>query len=349
MTFENYKYKHMKNTIRISTLIFALLFVFACNNDNKFKIDTSDIQVDIKTKRFEKDLFQFKLDSADFYIDLYRNKYGDFFKFYNYQILKTGSSENINYPENLDMFIRYWEVEQIPHILDSAFADFDTEQLPEIKKAFQHYRYYFPEDTIPELYTFFSSFDYSVVTLDGIIGLGLDKYLGEKFHYLYDKVGWSSYQKRRMVKEMIPADIMHALAVADYPYEEENDNMLKRIIYEGKIQYFLNCMLPETPDTLKWRYTKKQLAWAKKYEKNIWSYIAQKKLLFSSDNNEIRKMTGDAPYTSAFTDASAPRAGTYVGYKIVEKYMENNKSLHLKDLMLEKDARKILQEAKYNP
>ncbi len=334
---------------KIILLISLVIFFASCKNNNNFDVDVSKIKVDIKVKHFEKDLFKFNIDSADFYVNLYRQKYGEFFKLFNYQITEIGSSEDKNYPENLDMFVRYWKTENIPHILDSAFADFDQKQIPEIQKAFQHYKYYFPEDTVPEIYTFFSSFGYSVVTLDGIVGLASDKYLGKKFYYLYDRVGWSNYQKRRMVKEMIPVDIMRAVAVADYPYDEEGDNMLKKMIYEGKIQYYLNCMLPDVADTLKWRYTVRQLVWAEKYENKIWSYIAEQKLLFSSDQTEIRKMTGDGPYTSAFTDVSAPRAGCFIGYKIVEKYMDNHKELTLKDLMEEKDERKILEEAKYNP
>ncbi len=331
-------------------LIFSIIIlVVSCKSKTKFDVDVSDINPEIKVKHFEKDLFKFRIDSTTYYLNLYRQKYGEFFKLFNYQITEMGSSEDPSYPENLATFVRFWKTEKVPEIIDSVFADFDSKQIPQIKKAFQHYKYYFPEDTVPDIYTFFSSFGYSVVTLDGAVGLALDKYLGKKFYYLYDKVGWSMYQKRRMIKEMIPVDIMRAVAVADYPYDEESDNMLKKMIYEGKIQYYLNCMLPETPDTLKWRYTARQMAWAQKYENKIWSYIAEQKLLFSSDQTEIRKMTGDGPYTSAFTDVSAPRAGSFIGYKIVEKYMDNNKDLSLKDLMEEKDARKILEGAKYNP
>ncbi len=338
----------MKRNLIFITIA-ALIAFASCKNNNDFKIDVSDIKVDIKVKHFEKDLFRFNPDSADFYVNLYRQKYGEFFKLFNYQITEIGSSEEEHYAENLDMFVRYWKTENIPHILDSAFADFNRKQVPEIQKAFQHYKYYFPQDTVPEIYTFFSSFGYSVVTLDGIAGLALDKYLGKKFYYFYDRVGWSNYQKRRMIKEMIPVDIMRAVAVAEYPYDEENGTtLLKKMIYEGKIQYFLNCMLPETPDTLKWRYTARQLAWAEKYENKIWSYIAEQKLLFTSDNMQIRKFTDDAPYTSVFTDVSAPRAGSFIGYKIVEKYMKNN-NLKLKELMEEKDERKILAGSKYNP
>ena len=93
----------------------------------------------------------------------------------------------------------------------------------------------------------------------------------------------------------------------------------------------------------------KQLAWAEKHEKRIWNYIAEQKLLFSTDKIEIRKFVGDGPYTSIFTDVSAPRAGAFVGFKIVDSFMDNNKGVTLKQLMEEADSRKILSGAKYNP
>ncbi|NPA44861.1 MAG: hypothetical protein GXO49_04940 [Chlorobi bacterium] len=339
----------MKNIFYISVLV--LLFASSCKNkNNKYDVDVSNINIKIKTKHFEKDLFKFNVDSSDFYINYYKQKYGEFFKLFNYQIVEMGSCEDPNYGKNLDLFVRYWKTEGMFDVLKKEFPNFDKEQLPKIEDAFKHYKYYFPNNYIPEIYTFFSSFGYSVVTLDSVMGVGIDKYLGWKNFNLYDKVGFSMYQKRRMTKEMIPVDLMRSIAESDYPFDNTNsDNFLDNIIYEGKMQYYLNCMLPNTADTLKWRYTEKQLSWAVKYETKIWNYIAEKRLLFSTDKNEIRKFVGDAPYTSIFADVSAPRAGAFIGFKIVENYMIKNPKISLKELMEEKDARKILAGAKYNP
>lgn len=337
----------MKKLILITLTV--ILFSSCKDNDN-YDVDISDVEVSINVKHFEKDLFKFTIDSSDHYLNLYRDTYGEFFKLFNFQIVEIGSSEHEKYPENLDMFVRYWNEEGLPEVLNKEFPNFETEQLPEIEKAFKYYKYYFPENLIPEIYTFFSSFGYSVVTIENIIGLALDKYLGKEYFHFYDKVGWSQYQKRRMIKEMIPVDLMRSVAESDHPFEmTDTDNLLDNIIYEGKIQYFLNCVLPETPDTLKWRYTAKQMSWAQRHEKRIWNYIADQQLLFTTDKLEIRKFTGDGPYTSIFTDVSAPRAGSYVGFKIVESYMKNNSNVSLKELMEDPDSRTMLAEAKYNP
>ncbi|MCF6364877.1 MAG: hypothetical protein L3J35_01615 [Bacteroidales bacterium] len=330
--------------------LLSAILISSCKNNSKYNVDISDINVEIKVMRFEKDLFKFNLDSADFYVNEYEQKYGEFFKLYNSQVIGTGDSEDEYYAQNLNEFLRYWKPKEINIIIENEFSDFEKDQLPVIEETFKYYKYYFPENHVPELITYFSSFGYSVVMLDSTVGLGLDKYLGLHNSDVYDKVGYSRYQKRRMIKEMIPVDIMRLMAESDYPYDpEESDNFLDNIIYEGKMQYYLNCMLPKTADTLKWRYTKKQLAWATKHEQKIWNYIAERKLLFSTDKLEIRKFTGEGPYTSVFTDISAPRAGAFIGYKIVESYMKHNFQTGLKELLEEKDARKILSGAKYSP
>jgi len=337
----------MKNILYFFLITFI---ISSCKETSKFDADISNIDVNIKTKHFEKDLFKFNEDSVNYYLNYYKKNYGEFFKLYNYQILEMGSSEDKNYSKNLNLFVRYWKNEGMFDVLKKEFPDFDKEELPKIKKAFKHYKFYFPENYIPEIYTYYSAFGYSIVTLDSIMGIGLDKYLGWKNFNLYDKVGFSMYQKRRMTKEMISVDLMRSIAESDYSIDNmASDNLLDNIIYEGKMQYYLNCMLPNTADTLKWRYTTKQLAWAVKYESKVWNYIAEKKMLFSTDKNEIRKLVGDGPYTSTFADVSAPRAGAFIGYKIVENYMIKNPKISLKNLLEEKDARKILAGAKYNP
>jgi len=340
----------LKMKKQVLIIIITLLILSSCNDNNKYIVNVSDINVEIRTKHFEQDLFKFKLDSSEYYINNYRQEYGEFFKIYNYQIIDMGSSEDEHYGKNLDLFVRYWKTEGIFDILKKEFSEFDKKQVPKIENALKHYKYYFPENHIPKFYTFFSSFGYSIITLDSLIGIGLDKYLGKHNFHLYDKVGFSLYQKRRMTKEMIPVDIMESVAKSDYPINKETNNtLLDNMIYEGKIQYYLNCMLPKTHDTLKFRYTTKQLAWANKHEKKVWNYIAEKKMIYTTDQNDIRKFVGDGPYTSVFTDVSAPRAGSYIGYKIVNSYMNKNSEISLKELMENNDGRKILSASKYNP
>ena len=148
---------------------------------------------------------------------------------------------------------------------------------------------------------------------------------------------------------MLPVDCMRAVAIGEFPYNDSLDNLLNQMVYEGKIQYFLDAMLPFTSDTLKFGYTRQQYEWADYNEDKMWSYLVSSKSLYSTDALIIRKMIGDAPFTSIFHNNSAPRAGAFLGWKIVHNYMEKNPGVTLNELMLNTDYQGILNNAEYKP
>lgn len=331
---------------QITLIAFAIFFIISCG-DNDFDLDVSDIELELNIKRFDKDLFKFNIDSAAYYISKFQNEYGEFYEIYNYKIIAIGSPAGRRYSDSLYYFLKYCKDENIKKEVSEKNPDINLLS-EKLTNAFKHYKYYFPEKKIPNIYTYISGFNQSVITSDSLIGISLDKYLGTE-NQLYNRLPFYNYQKRRMVPEMIPVDIVEAWTRAEFPYESDSDNMLDNMLYEGKIHYFINCMLPNLHDTIKWRYTTKQLNWANANEVNIWNYLTGAKLLFTTNLPEIKKYTGEGPFTVPFSKKSAPRAAVFTGYKIIKSYMDNHSKISLEMLMNEHDARKILSKAKYNP
>ncbi len=72
-------------------------------------------------------------------------------------------------------------------------------------------------------------------------------------------------------------------------------------------------------------------------------------LVFSTDKFTIRKLVGEAPFTSYFTNESPGRAAGWIGFRIVESYMMKNQGASLSNLMENTDIQDILEKAKYNP
>jgi hypothetical protein len=81
----------------------------------------------------------------------------------------------------------------------------------------------------------------------------------------------------------------------------------------------------------------------------MWTYLIENDLLFSTDNMIIRKLTGEAPFTSYFSNESPGQAAIWLGFRIVESYMKKNREVKLEDLMNNADIQAILDGAKYNP
>ncbi len=229
------------------------------------------------------------------------------------------------------------------------------ESLKELKKAltraFRFYKYHFPDETIPRVYSYVSGIDYimPVKYANGHMVIALDTYLGPDYPN-YDKIGLPKYQSQQMRPEKVPVDAMRILAEKHLAKASHiPENLLEHMIYQGKKQFFLDCMLPRTPDSLKISYTARQLSWMQENEGPVWAYKLDNELLYSTEHGVIQQFLRDAPFTSPFSRQSAPRTGVYLGWQIVREYMQRNPDVDLQELINESDAREILAGARYRP
>jgi len=340
--FKNYKF-----WLILTATVFAGLIVvwFVLRNRNPLDVNVSDIKLDVKLERFDKTLFNKRIPLAQ-RIQTLSEKYANFFEVFNYDIIAIGGPENRSYVTYLQTFLDDYAVRQAYHAADSVFSD--TRWLDEkLTDGFKHYKYYYKNDEIPRVVAFVAGFNHSVVTMEGFVGVGLDKYLGAGCH-LYPMMQIPEYACRQMTPERIPYDVMVALFQAKYPYDDTDENLLKRMIYEGKTLYFLDAMYPNDEDSLKHAYRKRDVQYCMQFERDMWTFMIDRKVLFSTDYLTIRNYCDDSPYTKDFGIESPPRAGCWIGYKIVKSYMEHNKAT-LTELMEENDYQKILNLSRYEP
>jgi uncharacterized protein YjaZ len=93
------------------------------------------------------------------------------------------------------------------------------------------------------------------------------------------------------------------------------------------------------------------MKWATDFESDTYAFFLENELLFETDYFKIQKYLAEAPFTPGLgtQNDSAPKLGSFIGWQIVKRYLEENTEIDLKQLMLEKDAQKILRLAKYRP
>ncbi len=325
-------------------LAVCLCCLHSCSK-NKFDVDITNIKVDLTINRLDLDLMANYPDTPD--VKTLQKKYDKFLDLYSKLVIEIGGADEPNYTNYLMQFNKYCKEYNIPTKVETKLGDLSSVKA-NLNKAFCYYKYYFPNKKIPAIYTFLSGFRMSVVTDDGILGIGLDKYLGADCE-LYSAQGIDKYKVRRMEPVVIPTDCMRAMATSEFPYVDSVNNLLNQIVYEGKVQYFLDAMLPFESDTVKFGYTKDQMDWAQYNEGKMWAHLIENQILFSTDELIIRKMVGDGPFTSLFANNSAPRAGAFLGWKIIHKYMKSHPDIDLNKLMLNNDYQGILNSAGYKP
>jgi len=331
----------------IPFLIIILTLFFSCKR-NTFDVDISDIKINLHLIRFDEQFCSIYPDSIYLYLPEWKRNYGYFWQIYSQALLGLGDPQTYDFLVKLKAFFDYCHQYGIEQDVKKVFGNNDNFLENSLTKAFTYYKYYFPQDSIPRIFTVISGFNVSVFTGDDFIGISLDKYLG-KDYVLYKNLGFEKYKRRKMVKEMLPVDVMRAWAIAEFPFNDSVNNLLANMVYEGRLQYFLDAMLPDYPDTLKWGYMQLQLKWVRSYEKKIWDYLVDKNILFSQRTMHIKTFTNDGPFTTPFHRNSAPRAGTYIGYRIVQEFMKNHPQMSLQQLMQMTDYIKIYNESYYEP
>lgn len=225
----------------------------------------------------------------------------------------------------------------------------NTDQInKELNQAFRYFAYYFPQWPVPNIYYYHGGFNQSIIASDSILGIGLDKYLGTNYKY-YTKLALSQYMRQKMRSEYIAVDALRFYISGLFSFPFEQDNVLSRMIYEGQIQYILKQLFPEKHDTILFGFTEKQLIWCEKSERSMWRFLIDKKKLFSTDLLEIKRYTSDGPFTTTFPRESPARAAVWIGYKIVQQYMNNSPNTTLNQLIQINDYQKIIQISAYDP
>lgn len=232
---------------------------------------------------------------------------------------------------------------------DSQFVNMD-EQEAAINDAYRHYHYYYPKANIPEFYSYVSGldFEYPVQLHDNIMLIALDMYLGKDFPP-YAMAGIPQYRTKRAEAPYLVCDVMLEIA-RGMPVKYRTENiLLDQMIEQGKLLYFLDACMPEAPDTLKIAFSEDQMDWCYGNESNLWAFVIENELLFSSDYEKTHKLIIDGPFTSFFPDGSPGRTGWWLGWQIVRSFMENNPDVSIPQMMEEMTARQILDNSQYNP
>lgn len=217
-----------------------------------------------------------------------------------------------------------------------------------IKAVFQHVKYYFPKFEPPAVYTSTTDVAYeSKVILNGRnMVVGLDNYLGQN-HYFYE--GVQGYFTQNMNAERMPVDV--ALELASHTVAPIQDRtFLSEIIYYGKILYMADLWIPKAPEALIIGYTEDQWKWAMENEEDVWRYLIERELLYSTDASLKPRFIEEGPFSKFYLelDSESPgRIGVYMGWQIVTSYMKRN-DVSMEELAI-LDADLIFKNSKYKP
>ena len=326
---------------------FSLLLV-SCTQSTK--PDVSEIHLDVKIARFDKDLYAGKANSLDKTNEFLTKKYDVFYDDYVHRMVGNFDYTNEQILTTLYKDSAYTDLNKE---VDNVFKDI-TPIEKDLSESFKYILHYYPKAKVPRFISFVSGFAVQTPIGDNYMGIGLDMFMGKDSKF-YKAIVQSvpTYLSRRFTPEYIVPRIAETYAREELFHERDEDRtLLSKMVYNGKILYFMDEVLADiVPDSVKIGYTQKHLDWCKTFESDIWAYYLQNNLLFETDYQKIQVFLAEGPFTPGLGEKneSAPKLGIWTGWQIVRKYMQENKEVTLQQLMAEKDAQKILNLSKYKP
>jgi hypothetical protein len=331
-------------------LLFLLfLLTLACNQHGNAP-DVSNIKVDINLERFEKSFFRIDTNNIAQGLVKTRSEFPDFYPDFMQNILGvSGNETDTNTLSVTKQFISSY----LPLAYELEKKYNNTTAIEEkIKLGFQSVKYYFPNYKIPKLVTYIGTLDAPGVAMTrNHIAIGLQQFAGKDFAGYYTgevQQMFPAYITRRFDPAYIPANCIKAVADDLFPDKSTGRPLIEQIIEKGKQWWLLDKLIPDTPDSLKTGFTKKQLDWCEKNEGLIWNYLVTNENIESIEPNTIQNYIGEAPTTQGMPADSPGNIGQWVGWQIVKKFADKNSSADPATIM-STPARKILEEAKYKP
>jgi gliding motility-associated lipoprotein GldB len=327
---------------RLSLLCFlTLLLLSACKKQTECQLSEEILQVpvDIEIERLETLLFETNdLKEVLWTLEEYPEFTEQYLQEKLYDNREELAKELLLINQDSSMQELYGEV--MKHFPDLA----DVEQ--ELENAFKYVRYYFSDFEAPKVYTMVSGFNSDLFISEDIIVIGLDYFLPEDHRFQPGEL--PRYIAKRYQKDYIVSTILVALSQRYNATDNRDNTLLAEMIYYGKAYHFVKTMMPCTPDEYIIGYTEKEIADSYANEEFIWSHFIENQLLFETNPFEIRKYTGEAPFTDEISMDAPGRLGRWIGWNIVDDYRFNN-SLSINELMEEKDADKIFRQSGYRP
>jgi len=334
-----------------SILSISLLVAFALSScdSKRWEVTTEKITIDQDYSRFDTDLLEVREGGVSQnewnFLD---EKYPNFFSLYVEGIMGFG---RINDPLIVNTFNQYLANKDIAEVLNEVQRVYPKESLlnefTQLEDAFKRYHYYFPERMIPDVVTMTAAFNYATAANDQVLAIGLDMYLGGDYE-VYPQISIPKYKFKNFERPFMVPDAMKAWLLTEFETAGGQD-LIEQMVYYGKVIYLVDAFLPDHEKHLFFNYTPEDLVWCEDNEGPIWFHFIDMELLFATENHQIRKYMGDAPFVAGFPEGSPGRVGQWVGYQLVKSFMENNKDIGLKELMEIQDANQILRKSNYKP
>lgn len=227
------------------------------------------------------------------------------------------------------------------------FTQSDSLALP-LGRTIKRLESLLPEVNVTNVYGIASPYMQSVIVSDSIVMIALNHYLGS------DYAGYSSmpeYRRRLKTASRVPADVAEALVRINYPYHPTDGTLLERMLYEGAVLRAVSEALGVDAATAS-GMSSDEYQTVKNNSREIWEALATERLLYTTSDADISRLTLPAPFSTIGKMQLRARAANIIGLEIIDSYTRENPDTDMQRILSPEfygKAQQRLIESRFNP
>lgn len=330
--------------IRISLLLMVISMLFASCGLSTGS-DTERKKEEISVLRYDKLLSEYVRSNSFSAMQKLNMEYRQPTKILIEDVLAIGTVKDDTISQRLQKF---YSDSTLLRLLDDVEAKYpDLNEVEKgLTKGFRNLKKEIPDTKVPLIYSQVSAFNESIVLVDTLLGISLDKYMGEDYP-LYKRF-YYDYQCRSMRPERIVPDCFTFFLMSRYGMDyHEGTCLIDLMMHQGKINYIVKNLLEYEDAGQTMGYTEEENSWCVKHEKDIWEHIRSNDHLLARDPMIIRYYMKPAPAVDLLGQQAPALVGVWMGEQIISSYMKKHKNLKIKDLLEITDYHQMLEESDY--
>ena len=260
-------------------------------------------------------------------------------------VLAIGTVKDDTISQRLQKFYSDSTLVRLVRDVEVKYPNLDNVE-KELTKGFRKLQKEVPDTKVPFIYSQISAFNESIILVDTLLGISLDKYMGEDYP-LYKRF-YYDYQCRSMRPDRIAPDCFAFYLLSRYGMDyHEGTCLIDLMMHSGKINYVVQNLLGYDDIGTAMGYSEAENSWCEDNEKAIWNYICTNDHLHARDPMILRYYMKPAPAVEMLGEQAPALVGTWVGARIISSYMKKHKDMKLKDLLEMTDYHEMLDEAGY--
>ena len=205
----------MKHCRPLLLLLALALLVFSCETDARQKNAQKKEKAEVTIFRYDKLLDDFLRSGSLSTSQKLTMEYRRPTQMLIENVLEIGSVDSDSVFWQLQNFYSDTTLVRLRRDVEKKFADMKPIE-KELTKGFRNLQKEMPDVPIPFVYSQVSAFNESIIVVDTLLGISLDKYMGADYP-LYKRF-YYGYQRNSMRPERIPADSFFYYLMSHYPF-----------------------------------------------------------------------------------------------------------------------------------